>query len=275
MSKRSPRRRGPPRGIFIDEGDKTSGILDPSGKIILMTNPHLLGDEFARRYGASQTSSPDVGFAELIEDSDAGDREPADVVGVPSADIMLASLNSAFNDPSNLGQAIGPLEAFFPANSFVFGDYAVDPDELEDNFRPDDELGEGVIDLHDVIQFDDDTEDSDAPTSPIFMPPSRELSGMGNVNNEFAHLNNSNVTAFRRNADPAFAALSNMPSFRDADLFGSPFATPPRRKRKTHASPYTSSHYKGVTPVQRMRDPNHGQSSETSTPASKRRRIMT
>ncbi|KAK4939680.1 hypothetical protein LTR10_020070 [Elasticomyces elasticus] len=280
-ARKAPRRRGPPRGIFIDEGDKTSGILDPSGKIILMTNPHLLGDEFAKRYGASATSSPDVGFAELIEDSDAGDRESAaDVIGVPGADIMLASLNSAVNDPSNLGQAIGPLEAFYPSNSFVFGDYAIDPDDLEENFQPDEDIGEDVIDLHDVIKFDDETDDSDAPTSPMFMPPSHELSGLGNVNNEFAYLNNNNVTAFRRNADPTFAALNNTPRFqRDMDAFSSPFSTPApsRRKRKNHASPYTSSHYKGVTPVQRMWDPNppNPTTPETSTPApSKRRRVM-
>ncbi len=188
---------------------------------------------------------------------------------------MLASLNSAINDPSNLGQPIGPLEAFYPSNSFLLGDYAVDPDDLEENFRPDEELGEDVINLADVIQFDDDTDDSEAPTSPIFMPPNRELSGIGNVNNEFAHLNNNNVTAFRRNADPAFAALSNAASFNDMDYYSSPFSTPaPRRKRKHHASPYTSSHYKGVTPVQRMRDPNHPQTPEASTPA-KRRRVMT
>ncbi|EXJ87800.1 hypothetical protein A1O1_04727 [Capronia coronata CBS 617.96] len=274
-TKKSPQRRGPPRGIFIDEGTKASGILDPSGKIILLTNPHLLGEEFARRYGASETSSPDLGFAELIEDSDGGEREPGDLVGVPGADIMLASLNSAISDPSNLGQAVGPLEAFYPSNSLLFGDFAIDPDELEENFRPDEDTGEDVINLTDVIKFDEDTDDSEAPTSPFFMPPSRELSGLGNVNNEFAYLNNNNVTAFRRNADPAFAALNNTPSFREMDLFSSPFATPaPRRKRKVHASPYTSSHYKGVTPVQRMRAPNHPQTPDASTPA-KRRRIMT
>ncbi|EXJ83009.1 hypothetical protein A1O3_06826 [Capronia epimyces CBS 606.96] len=273
--KKSPRRRGPRRGIFIDEGTKTSGILDPSGKIILMTNPHLLGEEFARRYGASQTSSPDVGFAELIDESDTGEREAGDLIGPQNADIMLASLNSAISDPSNLGQAIGPLEAFYPSSNLLFGDFAIDPDELEENFQPDEDIGEDVINLTDVIKFDEDTDDSEAPTSPLYMPPSRELSGLGNVNNEFAYLNNNNVTAFRRNADPAFAALNNTPSFREMDLFSSPFATPaPRRKRKAHASPYTSSHYKGVTPVQRMRAPNHPETPEASTPA-KRRRIMT
>jgi hypothetical protein len=273
-SKKSPRSRGPPRGIFIDEGDKPSGILDPTGKIILMTNPHLLGEEFARRYGNSQTSSPDLGFAEIIDGSEFGDRDSGELVNASNRDIMLASLNTAVSDPSNLGQAIGPAEAFYPSDSIFIGDFVVDPDELEENFRPDEGLGEDVINLEDVIQFDDESDNSDAPTSPtIAMPPSGALPGIGHGNNEYAFVHSNNVTAFRRNADPAFAALSNTPSFRDMD-FTSPFATPtPRRKRKNHASPYTSSHYQGVTPVQRMRDPNQTQSHtpDTTTPAKRRR----
>ncbi|EXJ67539.1 uncharacterized protein A1O5_09552 [Cladophialophora psammophila CBS 110553] len=269
--KKPAHRRGPPRGIFIDEGDKTSGILDPSGKIILMTNPHLLGEEFARRYGASQTSSPDVGFAELIEESDAGDRDPTELLAGPSADIMLASLNSAINDPFNQGQAVGPLEAFYPTNNFFFDDLAVDHGDLAGDF-PTDGLGEDVISLTDVIQFDSGSEDSDGPTSPIFMPPSQDL-----LSHDFSHLNNGNVTAFRRNADPSFAAMSQLPSFLDMDYMSSPLATPApsRRRKKNHASPYTSSHYKGVTPVQRMRDPNNGRASDPVTPAKKKRRLMT
>lgn len=272
---KTPRRRGPPRGIFIDDGEKPSGILDPSGKIILMTNPHLLGKEFARRYGASQTSSPDLGFAELIEDSDAGET-PRGLFSAPTADIMLASLNSARASHTNQGQAIGPLEAFYPSNIIRFGDYEIDPDDLEGDYQPDEDLGEDVIHLEDVIQFDDDTDDSDAPTSPIFVPPSRQLSNMSNLSHGLSHLNNSNVTAFRRNADPAFAAFSNTPSYQDMDLFTSPYATPaPRRKRKHFSSPYTSSHYKGVTPVQRMRDPGkRARTPDTTTPA-KRRKLTT
>lgn len=262
--KKPARRRGPPRGIFIDEGDKTSGILDSSGKIILMTNPHLLGEEFARRYGASQTSSPDVGFAELIDESDIGERESGDLMIGPNADIMLASLNSPINDPSNQGQAIGPLEAFYPTNNLLFDE------DLVGDFQGD-ELGEDVIDLADVIQFDSETEDSDGLTSPLSMPRGQSFMG-----NDFAHLNNVNVTAFRRNADPTLAAMNKLPRQQlDMNLTSSPIATPaPRRRKKNHASPYTSSHYKGVTPVQRMRDPNNGRTPETSTPA-KRRRLMT
>ena len=258
--KKSLRRKGPRRGIFIDEGDKTSGILDASGKIILMTNPHLLGEGFARRYGASQTSSPDVGFAELIEESDAGDRDACDPMVGPAPDIMLASLNSGSNVSSSQGQAVGPLEAFYPSTSFLF-----DNDLVGD--IPADELGEDVIDLEDVIQFDSDSEDSDALTSPIFMPRNQAYQS-----NDFSHLNNGNVTAFRRNADPAFARMTNLPPHLDINLTGSPLAIPaPRRRKRNHSSPYTSSHYKGVTPVQRMRDPNNGRTPDLATPAKKRR----
>jgi hypothetical protein len=258
--KKSARRKGPRRGIFIDEGDKTSGILDASGKIILMTNPHLLGEEFARRYGASQTSSPDVGFAELIEESDAGDLEPADLMLGPTPDIMIASLNSASSGSSSQGQAIGPLEAFYPSTNFLFDEGLV-------GSLPGGELGEDVIDLDDVIQFDSDPEDSDALTSPISMPPKQDF-----LSKDFSHLNGGNVTAFRRNADPAMRRLNKLPSHLDINLTSSPLATPePRRRKRTHISPYTSSHYHGVTPVQRMRDPNNGRTPDAATPAKKRR----
>ena len=228
-----------------------------------MANPHLLGEEFARRYGASQTSSPDIGFAELIEESDACDS--TDPIAAPSADIMIASLNTAANDPLPRGQAVGPLEAFFAPDGFFMdslgGDAAGDYGAKE--------LGGELINMNDVIQFDDDSEASDGLASPICMPASQEF-----LSRDFAHLDNGNVTAFRRNADPAFAAMGNLPPHLDINMMSPPLSTPTPRRRRTHSSPYTSSHYKGVTPVQRMRDPNNGRTPDTAPPA-KKRRLMT
>ncbi len=262
-SGKSPaRRKGPRRGIFIDEGDKTSGILDSSGKIILMTNPHLLGEEFARRYGASQTSSPDDGLIDLIEESDAasGDRDSVDVTVGPTPDIMLAGLNSAANGSLSQGQAIGPLEAFYPSSNFMFND-----DPMAD-FKAE-ELGEAVVDMTHLIRFDSDPEDSDGLASPIYMPQNQSF-----MSDHFPHLNAGNVTAFRHHADPA---ISRLPQHLDINLTSSPLASPATRRRKrNHSSPYTSSHYQGVTPVQRMRDPNSGRATDDATPA-KKRRLMT
>ncbi|KAJ9610492.1 hypothetical protein H2200_005269 [Cladophialophora chaetospira] len=261
-SKKTTRRKGPPRGIFIDDGDKTSGILDPSGKIILMTNPHLLGEEFARRYGASQTSSPDIGFAELIEESDTGDRDSTDLMVRPTPNIMLASLNSIVHGHPAQGQTIGPREAFYPPTTGLYDDHY--EGEYEEDYL---DLGEGVIDMTDVLRFDSDPDDSDGPPSPTITP---DQSFLGK---DFSHLNSRNVTAFRRNADPT---MSRLPPHLDINLTTSPLNTPaPRRRKRTHSSPYTSSHYKGVTPVQRMRDPNNGRTPDVATPATKKRRLMT
>ena len=198
----------------------------------------------------------------MIEESDAGDQDPIDLMVGLTPDIMLASLNSVENGPLSQGQAIGPLEAFYPANSFLFDD------AMGAGIRAD-ELGEDVINVDDVIQFDSDSEDSDGLTSPIFMPPPQNL-----MSNDFSHLNNGNVTALRRDADPAFARMSKLPPHLDINLTSSRLATPaPRRRKRTHSSPYTSSHYKGVTPVQRVRDPN-GRTSDAAIPA-KKRRLMT
>ena len=270
--KKTTQRKGPPRGVFIDDGDKASGILDSTGKILLITHPNLLGEEFAKRYGDSKSNSPSIGFEELIEESEAGDAQQKKVLA-PAAgtDIMLASLNSSVTDPANLGQATGPQEAFYPAPGFQIGDYAIDADAFDDDFDDGAELGEDVINMDDVIKFDDDSDDSDEPTSPIFMPPMKDLPGFDNVTNEFSHLTNDNVTAFRNNADPSYTTLSNAASFANFPEF----ATPARpRKRKTTNSPYTSSHYNGVTPVQRVKNPDPPSTPDSIVPR-KRRRLMT
>jgi hypothetical protein len=126
------------------------------------------------------------------------------------------------------------------------------------------------MDMEDVIQYDDEPNDSDAPTTPIFVPSIRNLSNLGN---DFSHLTNDNVTAFRRDHNPSRATLAelNTQSFSR----NSEFSTPARsRKRKTVDSPYTSSHYNGVTPVQRMMDTNPPSTPETAL-RTKRRRMMT
>ena len=246
--------------------------MDSTGKIILITHPHLLGEEFVRRYGNSASNSPSVGFEELIDESEAGDsHELVDVTPAVGTDIMLANLESTISGTANPGQATGPQEAFYPAPGFQIDDYAFDANDFEDDLAGDPELGEDVINMNDVIKFDDDSDDSDEATSPIYMPPGKHLPSLGNGDNGFSHLNNENVTAFRRNASQAQTTFSNTPSFPEF----SELSTPARaRKRKANDSPYTSSHYNGVTPVQRMRDPNPP-STPDSTVRPKRRRVMT
>ncbi|RMZ80340.1 hypothetical protein DV738_g2910, partial [Chaetothyriales sp. CBS 135597] len=242
-------RRGPPRGIFIDEGTKASGILDSSGKVLLITHPHLLGDEFAKRYGNSAPASPSAGFQELLDGSDA-ESMPGIFDSVPLLDA------SAVGDAlvSQISSPTGVVPNFIPpASAFTAQDFSSNPFMLEDVFS--DDLGEDVIDIADVIKFDE-SDDSDDPTTPIYMPPKNQLSS-ASARNSVPSFVNAGVTAFRNNTDPNFTTFSTEKLSRLAEL-----TTPVRRvhsarkRKRATASPYASPHYAGVTPVQRMRDPN-------------------
>lgn len=259
-------RKGPPVGVFVDEGDKASGILDPTGKFMLITHPHLLGDEFARRYGTSAPGSPSAGFQEIMDESEAGDSQSAaNIAAVPEANTLLAALAA---------QMVGPINAETPAASQTappqpaptFADFTFDSDFDEED------LGEDIINIEDVIKFDS-SDDSDEPTSPIYMPPKKDRSAT--KLNKIPSFAPANITAFRNNADPNFTSFSNAHFSKLSEL-----TTPVRRtsrKRKAVDSPYSSAHYAGVTPVQRMRDPNplSTPGSPITDPRPKRRRLMT
>jgi hypothetical protein len=129
--------------------------------------------------------------------------------------------------------------------------------------------GDLPMSMTDLIEFDDedDSDGDESPTSPaIYMPPVHELFGSRTVHEQFPHLNNRNVTAFRQSTDPA--RISNTtPSLAhiDIDIGQNPLQATetrtPSRKRK--AAPYTDKLYDGVTPTSRR----------LLTP--KRRKVMT
>ncbi|ETN36637.1 uncharacterized protein HMPREF1541_08915 [Cyphellophora europaea CBS 101466] len=250
--------KGPPRGIFIDEGTKTTGILDKTGKIMIITHPHLLGDEFARRYGNSTASSPAVGFEDLLSESDfAEDPNYSNITPASEMDMMLNNGNSIDVN----GIVTGTQEAFYPPG-FNLGDFAED---FELDLDVGDDLGEDVIKLDDVIQFDDESDDSEAPTSPFFMTPRAPAQ-----NHIFAP-SASTVTAFRRHQD----SFKTTPSFsRFSELSSPASAINPRKRKSTIESPYASEHYKGVTPVQRMTNSGNTMPSTPDTVRPKRQRLM-
>lgn len=252
--------KGPPRGIFIDEGTKATGMLDKTGKIMVITHPHLLGDEFARRYGNSAASSPAAAFDELLSESDFA--ETPNYSNVTPASDMDLMLNSGNVIDAN-GIATGPQEAFFPLG-FNPGDFADDFDLGLDN---EDDLGEDVIRMDDVIKFDDDTDDSEAPASPVFRTPKAPSS------QQMWAPSASTVTAFRRHQD----SFKTTPSFSRFTELSSPQSamTSSRKRKSTMESPYASAHYKGVTPVQRRTNPGNILPSTPDTVRAKRPRLMT
>lgn len=212
-----------------------------------------------RRQDPSPSSSPEVALAELLDESDGSvtsSQENTDINGV--ADAMLASLNSAPRVDANTAHDLIIPEGVFGHQ--VVGDYLLTADDIFDIDGNSDVSNEADLmgDLNDFIQYDDE-DDSDAEeglTSPaIHMPPLHELSGARSVNEQFAHLNNRNVTAFRRSADPAHAALNRRLSLPEIDsrppVSALGTVTPESRKRKTPSAAYKNDVYKGVTPVQR------------------------
>ncbi len=245
--------------------DKPWAILDPTGKkIVLLPAPDTDRHDWleTRTPGASTNASPSTSFAQLLDESDGSvtsSQENIETAKGATVDVMLASLNSIRSKDVDRGQAVGPAEAFFPnlsAGYQIVGDYLIEDTENLDNISDASNEGDLPFTIDNLIEFDDEDDANESPTSPIFMPPMHELSGGGNLDEEFPHLNNRNVTAFRDSTDPTRAALNRRlptPELGESSgisQMGMPeLHTPvPSRKRKV---PYSDKTYDGVTPVQR------------------------
>lgn len=266
-AKRILGQKGPVRGTFEDNGDKVTAILDPTGKKLVLSDPHLLGGVFAKRFGPSAPASPSVGFEEAMfgstESSQASDS-PRLQNGQPlNIDLMLSGLTSGLHASTD-GQAIGLPEAFMPTlhqNSFL-------NDLAPDVFDYDSGDAELNLNVDDLIAFDDDF-DSDDINSPINTTLPNSFSA---PNTPLSHLTHLNVSAFRRNADPTYFNAAPQPT-----PLRNKFTTPLKRKRRfdKQDSPYNDAHYKGVTPVQRITYQEHASSPAPAfSPMHKRRRTM-
>lgn len=240
--------------------------MDPLGKkIVLLPAPETdrhdwLHERIGHTPVTSPNASPTTPLAHLIEESDqsvtSSQENVETVLNGAQADVMIAGLALAQAVGVDRGQATGPAEAFYPPLGFqVVDDYIVEPDDATafDNFSDISNEADLPIPIDNFIKFDDedDSDPDDSPTSPtIYMPPLHELSGNRNIDDQFAHLNNRNVTAFRRSADPTFAAMNRLDSYSHDIPIAQP--TTPGRKRKAMNLPYQDPLYEGVTPVQRI-----------------------
>ena len=269
--KSSPRRKGPRRGFFTVDKDKPWAILDPSeNRVVFLPAPETgrhewLDERINQPYSNSAEASPAISLAQLLDESDqsvtSSQANGEIMLRAAKMDLMLSGLNSNQHSGADRGHATGPSEAFYPLSDFqIVGDYLVGPEDMDDQDRNSDVSNEAHlnISLDNFIKYDSDdaSDDEDSPTSPVIaMPPLDELPGTKNIDDEFAHLNNRNVTAFRRNADSSFANTYRNPTFPALDHdVGQPHtmnASAPARKRKATNPPYQDRLYDGVTPMQR------------------------
>lgn len=271
-TRRSVGQKGPVRGTFEDDGDKVTAVLDSTGKKLLLSDPHLLGGVFARRFGPSVPGSPSVGFSEAVfgdSDSSEASMSPRPSSAQPIVDLMLPGLTSGEHAPIN-GHAIGIPEAFMPRDASFLNEMCPRVFDEDDTNDPED-----MLRIQDMITFDGDNESEDLdyrPSFPSISAPSTPL----------AHLNNTNVSAFKRKTESSYMPRSsNLTALINKHLM-SPTESTPKRKRRLdrYSSPYKDAHYNGVTPVQRMAFQEHPSSPApaTTTPSSarshKRRRTM-
>jgi hypothetical protein len=264
--KKLRRDRGPRLGMLAIDHKKPWAILDASGKmleIVPNSGPHL-PDWLARAVDESQgvTGFPSAAAspAALLEESDGSEvtspEQFDNIMDDSIPDVMLA-INF-----DNQGQATDPSEAFYAhLGHQIIDDVLIDAEYLAGMSDPDDEA-DLPIDLSTFIEFEGD---SSGDESPFAVPASRNrFSICGNL----AHLNNSNVMSFRRNADPVNAAVNSIantasstaianaqiPLLQNPEFHNPLLQTPQVSKRNTGDSPYSSPNYNynGSTPVVRV-----------------------
>ncbi|KAF7512826.1 hypothetical protein GJ744_011929 [Endocarpon pusillum] len=272
----SRRRRGPPRGIFNVDQDKSWAILDSTGKKILQipaanTNRHAWLDEMSQSTSTPSNSAsplnPSLGLQKQgLSSGGVLAAKTGVIINTAIPDVMMAGLNS-INSIAEVdhGQTIGPPEAFYSNRlQLVGGDYAISPEPESDVY---DEEAMPItrkpgFPLHEFLEdLGDDESDDGKSELPLYAPADDNLTGDNDA--LFGHLNNMNVTAFRRSADPISASRTGISYSYDVQMSpiaDSTFALPsvPVRiptsshKRKTSSTPYQDEKiYGDVTPVER------------------------
>ncbi len=272
----SRRRRGPPRGIFTVDQDKSWAILDSTGKKILQipaanTNRHAWLDEMSQSTSApSHSASPQHPSLRLqgqgVSISGVLPAKSGLIINPAVPDVMMAGLNGMDSmGQGDHGQTVGPPEAFYSNGlQLVGGDYAISPEPESDAY--DDEAmpitRKPTFPLHEFLQdLGDDESDDGNSELPLYAPAEDNL--IDDNDALFGHLNNMNVTAFRRSADAMSASrpgTSYSYDLQTSPIADSTFALPavPVRtptsshKRKTSSTPYHDEKiYGDVTPVER------------------------
>lgn len=264
--KRSSGLKFPVMGTFTDDGAKPSAILDSTGTKLIISDPHLLGGVFARRYGPSVPTSPSVGFAEAVFGSDQSSDECRpqsqplpDTAPLSIADHLAEDANIPVTSLSH-GTLMGaPLRN--PAQECSLNDF-LSRDIFDDDQESD---PENHLNFEDMIvsSHASDSEIVDAAGSPLHQraPHNTTRSMPGSP---LSHLHNIPVTAFRQHAQ-----LRHFPEAPEVVPLRSALTTPLKRKRRNHRhdSPYKDPHYKGVTPVQRISYAEHAELSSSPIPA--------
>ena len=279
----SRRRRGPPRGLFDVDQDRSWAILDTTGKKILQvpaasTNRHAWLDEMSQSTCAtSVTASPVPSSLAMHQRSVSapvtGSNNHGLTINTALPDVMAADPNS--EAPFSHGehsQEMGPPDALLSSGlRSVGGDYAVSPEPESDVFdeitpvskKSRFSLADFLEDFDDdeYDEYDDEEDDDDVSGLPLFMPADDNLIADGDgLTGPFDSLD---AAAFRRNA--GIWSTSRPGTAQSLSLQTTPITHPSLDPAQTHVSQPRTSHkrkasstpyhdetiYGDVTPVER------------------------
>lgn len=284
-SPRPAKGRGPRCGWFDIDPKQSWSILHPSGKKMLImprtdTGRHDWLDQKLRSTSVltSASSAPpstpvtDGSQTNMTPGQNVTDYRIDGEMITGMVNPIMAALTRTEGSNDTYGHATGPPEAFAPLPVFHdAADYQFDFDSVNTGFlNEDDEDPEDQLMMSSFIKYDDEesSDDGEARRRPstAMPPPKTPIVSRNRSNSAFAHLNNlnsENVMAFRRNTESLRSrpmALADVSPFTPShglmrDAFHSPKTALPAstrsHKRKASNEPYSSSHYEGVTPVER------------------------
>ncbi|KAL9623684.1 MAG: hypothetical protein Q9160_002140 [Pyrenula sp. 1 TL-2023] len=279
--------RGPRCGWFDIDPKQSWSILHPSGKKMLImprtdTGRHDWLDHKLRS-ASVLTSASSAPSSTPVTDGSQTNMTPGQNVpdlGIEGEMItgmvnpIMAALTRTEGSNDTYRFATGAPEAFAPPPVFHdAADYHFDSDLVNPEFlNDDDDDPEDQLMMSSFIKYDDDDDESSddggarSHPSTAMPPPKTPTFSHNRSNSAFAHLNNlnsENVMAFRRNTEGLQTSpitLADVSPFTPGhglmrDAFHSPKTALPAstrsHKRKASNEPYSSSHYDGVTPVER------------------------
>ena len=164
-------RQGPAIGSWVADPSKPIAIVDSSGKRMIFypaTRPKktISQPSAANNIKASPTRpSATLSNSFYESENDRSDASAQAVMVQSPANLMMSGLlgNGADPNPDLASPVVGPPEAFYPFRSFDADGNIMNDDDLTWDFE--DEFDEFDINLHDFVNFGDDSDSNDAAAS--------------------------------------------------------------------------------------------------------------
>ena len=253
----------PPKGYFDIDTTKPYAILGEKARLevfVPVTGPNrpqwLSKELLASENGSVNGDDDGVSISGLLSEASSSHqsrRNSPELATSNEVPMDLQGLTDATPVEQSRDGASALPELGFTPGAFQLGDYVIDVDD-------DDPENEGDLpgDMSIFVEWSDDSDSEQETSDKAAAAAVAESSVFKRPGSAYSQMNPANVTSFRRNADPAFAALAHNQHLLSAipklSIPPLTFEHGPKQghKRKASDSPYSSPRYDGVTPVQRV-----------------------